>query len=238
MNNQEFKYEGGELELFKHAVHWKQYFTARLRPLIRKRVIEVGAGIGATTTVLCDGHQEQWLCVEPDGLFAAALERSSKRGELPACCSVRCGTIDSAVPNGEFFDTVLYIDVLEHIEFDREELVKASSVMADDGTLVVLAPAYEALFSPFDAAVGHFRRYTRSQLKALTPPGLRFVKGYYLDSVGCLASLVNRILLKQAAPRERQIDFWDQRIVPVSRVVDRLVGYSFGRSVVGIWKRS
>ena len=63
MTNTDFSYAGGELELFKDAVNWKGYFASQLRPFIKRRVIEVGAGIGATTAFSCDGSQECWVCV-------------------------------------------------------------------------------------------------------------------------------------------------------------------------------
>jgi hypothetical protein len=237
MTNTDFSYAGGELELFKDAVNWKGYFASQLRPFIKRRVVEVGAGIGATTAFLCDGGQECWVCVEPDKELAKKLNETLQQGGLPGCCSVRCGTVDSVTASGELFDTVLYIDVLEHIEADRDELIKASSLLTGNGALIVLAPAFNMLFSPFDQAVGHFRRYTRLQLKALTPPELRFTKGFYLDSIGFLASLGNRILLSRSMPTARQIQLWDRVMVPVSRIVDPLIRYSFGRSVIAIWQQ-
>ena len=68
---------------------------------------------------------------------------------------------------------MLYIDVLEHIEHDLDELARAASHLAPGGHLVVLAPAHQALFSDFDRAIGHYRRYNRAGLQKLAPAGLR-----------------------------------------------------------------
>ena len=237
MINADFSYTGGELELFRHAVNWKGYFASQLRPFIKRRVIEVGAGIGTTTAFLCDGRQERWVCVEPDKDLAEKLNETLQQGGLPGCCTVRCGRVDTVAASGELFDTVLYIDVLEHIEADRDELIKAASLLTENGVLIVLAPAFNMLFSPFDEAVGHFRRYTRSQLKALTPPKFHLTRGFYLDSIGFLASLGNRALLSRSMPTARQIQVWDRLMVPASRIIDPLVRYSFGRSVIAIWQQ-
>ena len=63
------------------------------------------------------------------------------------------------------------------------------------------------------------------------------MKLLYLDSVGMLASGANRLLLSQAMPTERQILTWDRLMIPVSRVLDPLLGYTVGKSILGVWKR-
>jgi SAM-dependent methyltransferase len=232
-----FAYSGSELELFADAITWKRYFAAVMRPYLGPRVLEVGAGIGGTTAVLTAGAHALWLCLEPDPVLAARLQERCRAGSLPPCCAVRHGTL-ADLPQGPGFDTVLYIDVLEHIENDRDELERAAQQLRPGGRLAVLAPAHQALFSPFDRSVGHFRRYSRRGLLALAPPGLDVVAVRYLDSVGLLASLGNRLLLRSDLPGARQIWFWDRFMVPLSRLVDPLLAYRIGKSVLAVWRRS
>jgi hypothetical protein len=139
-------------------------------------------------------------------------------------------------PN-ELFDTILYIDVLEHIRDDAGELRAAGDHLTTAGVVVVLGPAHSGLYSPFDAAIGDFRRYDTRDLTALTPPELVLESAIYLDTLGMVPSLINRVLLKQALPSFRQIAFWDRWLVPVTRHLDRLLGYRIGRSVVCTWRR-
>jgi hypothetical protein len=234
----DFQYVGSELELFAAATVWKAYFRRHIDPYLGDDVLEVGAGLGGTTKLLCrpgDGAGA-WLCLEPDAKLARDLEEAIACGQLPGRCRVMVGTLDQ-VPPDLLFDTILYIDVLEHIADDRGELVRAAAHLKPGGHLVVLGPAHAWLFSPFDAAIGHYRRYTRTTLRSLTPDGLVPVRSRYLDSIGLLASLGNRLILKHAQPNPRQIAFWDKILVRCSRVVDPLVGYSLGKSVVSIWER-
>jgi len=125
--------------------------------------------------------------------------------------------------------------VLEHIEDDRDEMARAAERMKPDGTLVILAPAHPFLYTPFDAAIGHFRRYTRKSLRAAAPPALRLEKLVYLDAAGMLASAANRLLLQSASPTERQILTWDRLLVPVSRGIDSLFAGHAGKSILGVW---
>lgn len=230
-------YQGQELEIFAQALHWKAYYKHLLKPFLGKKVLEVGAGIGATTAVLCDDRQEEWWCLEPDGRLLAQIEEKIHAGSLPACCRPWYGTVDD-LPADFQADSVLYIDVLEHVEDDQSELQKAAGRMRSAGHLIVLAPAMPSLYSPFDEAIGHYRRYTRQSLCRIAPPSLKPIRVRYLDSAGLLLSLANRWWLRQPLPTRQQIQFWDGFIIPFSRFLDRLVNYSFGRSILAIWKKA
>lgn len=134
-------------------------------------------------------------------------------------------------------DVILYIDVLEHIQDDRAEMERAAALLRPGGRIIVLAPAHQRLYSPFDAAIGHYRRYSRSALSARTPEGSRIETIRYLDCVGIITSLVNRAFLRQRQPTLRQILFWDSLVVPLSRVLDPVFGIHLGKSVLSVWRR-
>jgi SAM-dependent methyltransferase len=229
-------YLGGELELFEQAEHWKAYLATQLVPFLGARVLEVGAGIGGTTRVLARGAAGTWLCLEPDSAQARHLRELVERGELPSTCAARRGVVGDLEP-ALVFDTILYVDVLEHILEDAAELAAASRHLAEGGHLVVLSPAHPWLFSPFDAAIGHFRRYTRRTLRALAPEGLVLVQSRYLDSVGLLASAANRVALRQSMPTLREIRFWDRYLVRASRRIDGVLGFRVGKSLLCVWRR-
>jgi hypothetical protein len=74
-------------------------------------------------------------------------------------------------------------------------------------------------------------------LGSITPVGLRIEQLWYLDSVGLALSFANREFLRQSMPTKAQIRFWDQYVIPVSRVLDRFLFGSVGKSIVGIWRR-
>jgi len=225
------KYAGSELELFEKAHNWKAYWRGQIRGFVRGDVLEVGAGIGANTQALAGLNFDRWNCLEPDAGLAARIA-------LP--CGGRhertTGTIDD-LPAGASFDTILYLDVLEHIEDDRGEMARAAARLKPGGALVVLAPSHPFLYTPFDAAIGHFRRYNRESLMAAAPPELRIEKLLYLDAAGMLASAANRLLLRSASPTERQILIWDRLLVPVSRVIDPIFLGRAGKSVLAVWRK-
>jgi SAM-dependent methyltransferase len=228
-------YVGKELDLFAAAVNWKRYWSGLLRPILRGSVLEVGAGVGANAPFLLGDGVRSLLSLEPDPSLAARLK--AKRDESrDGRWKMLCGTL-AATRTAAAFDAVLYLDVLEHIGDDAGELHEAARRLCRGGALAVLAPAHRWLFSPFDAAVGHYRRYTRSTLAAVVPRGLSPVSLGYLDSAGVALSLANRLLLRRALPTAGNIAFWDARVVPLAARVDPLAGRLFGRSVLGVWRK-
>jgi hypothetical protein len=229
-------YGGKELGLFAHSRNWKHYFASKIGLFIGERVIEVGAGIGATTAILCDGSQQYWLCLEPDPALRAQIDACIAAGQLPPCCSSRGGVV-ADLDSREAADCFIYIDVLEHIEDDGGELKSVAERLVPGGTIIVVSPAFNSLYSPFDKSVGHYRRYNKSALQVLTPPSCRIKRIFYLDCLGMGTSFMNKLLLKQSVPNQAQILFWDRWLVPVSRVLDPVVRYKAGRSIVCVWEK-
>ena len=232
----ESRYVGEELDTFARARNWKGYVSRLLDRYIRGDVLEVGAGIGTTTRALWTSTATSWLCLEPDAALAARLA-GLQLGARAVTPEVVVGDLTAIAPERRF-DTILYIDVLEHIADDRGELVRAARHLAPGGRIVVLSPAFQWAFSAFDRAIGHERRYTARTLAAVAPPACPRERLFYADSVGLLTSAVNRVLLRRSLPTVQQVLLWDRVLVPLSRVVDPLVRRWVGRSVIGVFRRS
>src|SRR5205809_196359 len=118
----EINYQGTELELFADAINWKAYWSRSLSPYAVGTVIEVGAGIGSSTRYIC-AHTgvDRCICLEPDPNFAAHLSTMVSTGSLPSYCEITCSIL-SDLPSNVQANAIFYVDVLEHIENDVEEL--------------------------------------------------------------------------------------------------------------------
>ena len=228
-----FEYIGNELELFLHAENWKRYVAKRLCRYIKGTVLEVGAGLGANSPYLYRDNLQQFVSLEPDPKLCDQFRQRQMSGLIPAKCELLQGTLRDCDPNKKF-DTILYLDVLEHIEQDATEVSLAMERLRPQGCLVVLCPAHNWLYSPFDDAIGHFRRYNKLMYRKLSVR--KPLRIEYLDSIGLLASLANRMLLKQPYPSEKQIRLWDRVFVTLSKAIDPISFHRFGKSVVGVWR--
>lgn len=229
------EYAGAELELFRLARNWKAYWASLVIGFVGIDVIDVGAGLGENLSYLRKPGG-RWLCIEPDpDMYTQLRQRVSEEG-LETWCEVRPGVL-ADLPTGISADTILYVDVLEHIVDDAGELREAAARLRPGGHLIVLAPAHQMLYSPFDAAIGHCRRYSERALLELAPSSLIPIRRYMLDAAGLLVSVANRIVLRSGMPTRSQILFWDRVLVPVSRVLDSVLRHRTGKSLLVVWRR-
>jgi len=235
--NKPYNYPGEELRLFEKAKKWKEYFAEKIKPYIQGNVLEAGAGMGETTPYLLTNHVNSWTSLEPDENLFAILQKKITSDNLPTSWKAQHGTL-SILPSDAQFNTILYIDVLEHIEDDHGELAKAVSHLKDGGHLIVLSPAFQMFYSPFDKAIGHHRRYTKKTLrKVVSITELEEKRMFYMESTGAFLLMLNKYLLKMKYPTKNQIGFWQTVLVPVSKLLDKILFYRFGKTIVGIWQK-
>ncbi|SOC78578.1 Methyltransferase domain-containing protein [Salinimicrobium sediminis] len=232
----DFNYKGDELDIFKDAVNWKKYWFNSISKFISGDVLEVGAGIGINTNLILQSHSNirSLLSIEPDKSMADQILSNLTLGSSKV--TVLNQYLQDFSPDKRF-DTIIYIDVIEHIEDDAGELRRAKLHLKDGGILIILVPSYNFLISPFDEAIGHYRRYNKKMIVNTIPDGLTMLRLFYLDSVGVCASLLNKFVLKQSYPTREQILKYDKMIVPLSKVIDPLIFHSVGKSLVGVWKK-
>ena len=164
----EFKYLGAELELFAVVRNWKTYWSNQIRPYIAGDVLEVGAGIGANTQYLNRGNARRWVCLEPDPLLAAQLSSKLEQTKIQSTYEVVCGTLQTL--QDEQFDTIIYIDVLEHIEDDERGAGASGRAFAaggPDDCFIARAPRPVYRVRRCDRS---FRRYDRRMCRAFLRP--------------------------------------------------------------------
>nr|MCU0342140.1 class I SAM-dependent methyltransferase [Spirosomataceae bacterium] len=232
-----YEYIGKELLLFKEAINWKNYSFSQFTPFIKGDVLEVGAGIGTNTLLFSkrkDVTFDSWTATEIDAEQVKLLQHIEAQGELTAKHQVRQMYVSEAERQ---YDTLIYIDVLEHIENDAAELEAAFSALKPNGHLIVLCPAHNWLFSPFDHSIGHFRRYNKQMYLDIIPKGFEVLRMRYLDSVGILASATNKLFLRKPYPELAEVKFWDKNLVPISTMTDKLLWHLLGKSVLMIAKK-
>ena len=227
------EYVGTELEIFREAHNWKGYWSRCIAPFTAGRVLEVGAGIGANTPFLANPSVTHMLLLEPDSRFAAPLSDAARSiGQPDLRVENRIGTVVDLAAS-ERFDTILYVDVLEHIEDDRAALRAMRDVLTPGGRVILIIPAHQALHGSIDRAIGHYRRYDRHEIEAkLADAGLAPEHVSYFNVLGVPGWFLNaRILQRQSVPgfQARVND----RLVPLLRL-ERKLHLPFGMSLLAV----
>lgn len=135
------------------------------------------------------------------------------------------------------FDTIFALNVVEHIKDDSLAVLNAKKLLKSGGHLIILVPAYQWMYNGFDTALEHFRRYTKESLIKLVKPHLEVIHKQYFNAFGMLGWFVSgRILKKKTIPRN-QMELYD-RLIFISKSIDKLVFNLFGLSVIVVSKKA
>ncbi|MBX3025572.1 glycosyltransferase [bacterium] len=188
------------LRRLRQARRYNEWVWGRLRPFIGDRVLEVGCGIGNYTGFL----RNHALVVSTDHNPEYVRQVATR---LEQYDNIRVERIDWERPDlaalrAHAFDTVLCLNVLEHVERDDDALATFASLLPIGGRLVLQVPALPGLYGGIDRAIGHHRRYQREALRAqLERHGFVVEHGRYFNLPGLIGWYVNsRLLRRRSVP--------------------------------------
>lgn len=217
----------------RSAANYRRWIVEGLAPYLGKKVAEVGAGIGSITRVILEHPVDHLVAFEPSSNMFPQLA-AAVRSE-PRATAVH--GLFGAGQAGQEFDSVVYINVLEHVERERDELSAAHAALRPGGHLLVFVPALAWLFSSFDREIGHFRRYSRDGLeRVVTHAGFEVVESRYFDIAGILPWYVHFTLLGLGMGRG-SVSLYDRLVVPPMRVLEGAVRPPLGKNVLLVGRR-
>lgn len=130
------------------------------------------------------------------------------------------------------FDTVFALNVIEHISDDELAIQNAKQLLKTGGRLIILVPAYQALYNQFDKNLGHYRRYTKKTAgRILEQSGLTTIHSWYFNFMGIAGWFISGKLQKNKQIPGRQMNLYD-KLVPLFKMVDKIVLNKIGLSVI------
>lgn len=217
------------LDLLHDTYNYNHWIYSLLRPYLGEHVLEVGSGIGNMTQFLLGC--EEVVCLEPEEAYAHRLTRLAdihRNVRVVRACVASIPSID--VPEGNF-DTVVCVNVLEHIQDDANAVDRMRIVTRKGGGILFYVPACPWAYGAMDKSMGHRRRYSaRSLWSLLSNAGLRVVHSRFVNFVGLWGWWwVGRIRKETwIDPRKaRMVD----HIVPYLSAIERLVRPPVGQSL-------
>jgi len=221
------------LERMAAAPRYNRWMFDRLRPWVGRRVLEIGAGIGNMSAFLVDQTRVERVVLtdtEPDYL-GRLRERFARRSQV-SVAELRLPAVSPALV-AERLDTVVCLNVLEHIEDDRASLRAMHDLLQPGGRLVLLVPSLRALYGTLDEALGHYRRYVPAELsEKLGAAGFRLRHLEYFNLAGVPGWWVaGRVLRRRLIPTGALR--WYEALVPLFRL-ERLLPWRIGQSLIAI----
>ena len=226
------KYLNEVLEFFDISDNYRSYQIELFGNYVGKEILEVGAGRGKIIEILAQNSEKQFTLLELDKNFFDFLNNKFKSKNIKVL-EERTQNIKE-----NKFDTIFYLDVIEHIEDDRFELDTAYNLLKKNGHLIIIVPAFQILFSKFDQKVGHFRRYRKEFFKRYSDEkNLKIKKLVYFDFLGFFIILFSKLLnLTNSKKTTLGIKIWNF-LIPLSRLIDKITFHSIGKSIVCIYEK-
>ncbi|HEV3471407.1 MAG TPA: class I SAM-dependent methyltransferase [Pyrinomonadaceae bacterium] len=229
-------YAGRDLESMSFARNYHRWILDLFAPHLGTRLVEVGAGTGSFSELLLELRPASLTLVEPSAdMHRLLVERVGRMAPGP---DVRVyndtfGRVAARVAEEQRPDSIIYVNVLEHVEDDEGELRAVRDALAPGGRAFVFVPAFAWLYGSFDRQVGHRRRYTRRELREKCErAGLRVVKAVYLDAAGVLPWWVKYRVLRSEKMEPAAVRFYDNFCVPLLRRVEALAPPPFGKNIL------
>ncbi len=220
------------------ATNYYAWIAEQFRPLLGRRVLDIGGGHGAHLDHFVDAERFVMSVDLSPECVQEMEQRFAGRRFAAACGDITDPPFLERLVADEF-DTVVCVNVLEHIEDDGAAVAAMRQILTPTaGRLFLLVPAHPMLYGTPDELAGHFRRYRRRDLRnLLTAAGFRGVRARYFNGFGAIPYFLNSRILRPktlGGPVDTQIVLFDRYLVPVLRRVESSIRIPFGQSLIAI----
>lgn len=233
-----------ELATVQLLVNYHAWIFSTIQHHLGRRLIEIGGGLGTFSDLLISRHlntadNRTLEILEPsEQLFEhLSLKYHTRYQDL-----LRTGRLTltkslfTAAP--EQYDTVVMINVLEHIEQDQCFADGVFKTLSPGGAFIVFSPALPFLYSELDRRVGHFRRYTKCGLASIfTASGFHVEQLRYMDMVGIIPWYLINVLAGSCSFNSSLTKVYDRFVVPFTRFAEDCCGALIGKNLLIVGRK-
>jgi SAM-dependent methyltransferase len=215
------------------APRYNRWLIERVSPWLGRRVLEIGAGVGTMSAFLSD--RERLVLSDTNPHYIERLQTRFQGQSHVRVVPLRLPTTDDDL-RAERLDTIICLNVLEHVRDDELSLATMLQLLQPGGRLVLLVPSLPAIYGTLDRALGHFRRYTPSELRSkYAAAGFRMRHLEYFNLAGVPGWwFTGRVLKRELIPTGSLR--WYDALVPLFRL-ERLLPWRVGQSLIAVGER-
>ena len=204
-----------------------------------QRVLEIGCGVGGVLELLGPRELKVGLDIDADVLsYARDRFQDDVRYRFVQCDIGNLTDVERAQLSADRFDTVVCINLLEHVQDDVRAMRTIEELLVPGGRLALLVPAHPALYGAYDELDGHHRRYTRRRLRTIIGASRFTVERlYYFNAAGAIGWWLQYRLLRRAAHGRAQLGLMN-RLLPLARPIEERLKPPFGLSLVAVCRKA
>jgi len=223
------------LESLDQAHNYAAWIFSLIEPHLGKEVLEIGSGHGSLTALLAERVGTGRVVASELSARCVDVLRA-RYADRPGVEVVQADAV-AAAGKGPF-DAIVMVNVLEHIEDDLATVRQLADGLRRGGRLILWVPAFQALYSEYDRAIGHQRRYRAGSLGALVKSaGLEVEELHYVNAVGAIAWWVIAKALGRRPTTSGRVRIYDSAVVPALRRLEAHARPPFGQSVFCVARR-
>ena len=232
MKGTEDFYEGSELEGLRLATNYYRWLCEEFRPYLRGCCLEIGAGRGTFTKFLLETDITALCCLEPAANLIPLLQLETQASAKPV--TIVQATLAQFFELAEApFDCLVCVNVLEHIEDDREAMRQMHDLLKVGGHLCLFVPALPWLYGSLDAYFGHYRRYTKRRLEELArQEGFIVEKLRFFNLFGVFTWFLMGKVLRWRTWGTTPVVMYDRLIIPFLRRLEQCFSPPLGQSLL------
>ena len=209
--------------------NYLRWIADLIEPRLGRSVLELGAGIGTVTELYAPGHQ-----VLATDLSDECVEALRGRFRDAPGVSVANKDLRRLTDEAARFDSIVMINVLEHVEDDAGVLSELRALLSPGGNIVVYVPALNGLYGRWDRKVGHYRRYSRWRMREVAgEAGLAVAELRYVNALAIPAWIAfSRTDVERT--QRGSLSLWDRTGVPLSRALEGRVRMPLGLNLLAV----
>ncbi len=222
------------LELISHSDRFNKWMYEEISPGLSGDILEVGSGIGTFSEKLVNNFPTSHLTLTDvsDEYIKKLREKYQNNKNITTHkLNLNNQTDYEGIGYGQF-DSIMAINVLEHVENDEFALTQLYNVLKDKGTLVILVPCHKFLYNVIDKNLGHFRRYSRKDLYTkIRKTKFTMDRIFYFNVLGLIGWYLNGNIFKKPQVNGTGLRVLDA-LVPLLKHAERITGKRAGLSIV------
>jgi 2-polyprenyl-3-methyl-5-hydroxy-6-metoxy-1,4-benzoquinol methylase len=227
------------LQSISSAPDFNYWMYKTIFPYLKGRVLELGSGIGNISDYIIKDFNDVTLSDYNSDYCLLLKNKYHSHTSVKQINSLDLQDPQFKIKNAhlkESFDSIVLLNVIEHLQDDQLSVDYCHFLLKNDGHLILLAPAYQLLYSNLDREIGHYRRYTSLSLTRLIQSDFKILRQQYFNFLGMTAWLiVNKILGRKKLSRNSMATF--NKLVPVAKLLDKIIAFKAGVSIIVVGQK-
>jgi SAM-dependent methyltransferase len=230
-------FPGDVLEDLGDMPNYNGWIVDHFTPWLGGRAVEIGAGLGTISERMRPGVDRLDLVEPSPDLARRLVEKFAGDPDL----EVFDQTLETWMAKGtpETYDSIVMVNVLEHIEDDFAAARGLYDALKVGGALMIFVPALPFLYSNLDKIYGHYRRYTKPTLRdCVSAAGFEIEKLHYVDVAGVLPWWLLNTILGKTSFHGSSLQVYDKCVVPVTRICESVLHPPFGKNLILVARKN